>query len=299
MHDRNDSRALVAGLPAVTPVQKKQGIPAKRNRTAGLPARPADSVPSVQRKSATAAAPAGGAVEDWTPSTVRPDLYSQPIIRQSLGEVGSLSTPVTAGTQRPSAMAKCVDGGGGTRIGLAVENDPQNSGKGDGSVQKAEGKDAEKQPVAKKKKAGVDSFTVNWSKNANASPTNARLRLDYKAKFKKDDEHDPALAEFRQNVMTVWKITDGTHKGQEGDTSPMHDDNYSRADDTDGNTINDVDFVSNDNPGIPGVAADDVLDYAFTAEQMIIDTSDNDKVIAKEGPHTGTIKGKAPRTYKP
>jgi hypothetical protein len=30
---------------------------------------------------------------------------------------------------------------------------------------------------------------------------------------------------------------------------------------------------------------------------MIIDTSDSNKVIAKRGPHTGTIKGKDPRTY--
>jgi hypothetical protein len=33
--------------------------------------------------------------------------------------------------------------------------------------------------------------------------------LDYVAKFKKDEDHDPALAEFRQNVMTKWEITDG------------------------------------------------------------------------------------------
>jgi hypothetical protein len=156
-------------------------------------------------------------------------------------------------------------------------------------------------PAAEEKKAGVDSFEVKWAENASATlastPTAPRLRLDYKAKFKNDAEHDPALAEFRQSVKTVWKITDGPRKGQSGDTSPMHDDNYSRADDSAGRAKTDVDFTANDNPGLPGIDKDDVLDYSFTAEQTIIDTSDANKVIAKRGPNTGTIKGKDPRTF--
>jgi hypothetical protein len=121
---------------------------------------------------------------------------------------------------------------------------------------------------------------------------------DYHAKFKKDDDHDPALAEFRQNAMTKWEITDGPHKGAKGDTSPLHDDNYSRADDLQGHAINDQLFYSNDNPGwSSGIDKDDVLDYALTAEQMIIDTSDGNKVIEKRGPHTATIKGKDARVY--
>ncbi len=40
-----------------------------------------------------------------------------------------------------------------------------------------------------------------------------------------------------------------------------------------------------------------MLDYTFTVEQMIIDTSDGNKVIEKRGPHTATIKGKHPRVY--
>jgi hypothetical protein len=126
----------------------------------------------------------------------------------------------------------------------------------------------------------------------------AKLRLDYNAKFKKDDDHDPALAEFRQNAMTKWEITDGPHKGAKGDTSPLHDDNYSRADDLGGHTINDQLFYSNDNPGWnTWIDKDDVLDYAFTAEQMIIDKSDGNKVIEKRGPHTATITGKDARVY--
>jgi hypothetical protein len=151
----------------------------------------------------------------------------------------------------------------------------------------------------KKKKAGIESFTVEWAKGVTAGPTAANLRLDYKATFKKDDEHDPALAEFRQNAMTVWKITDGPNKGAKGDTSPLHDDNYSRADDSAGRKLTDQRFESNDNPGwgTGKIDKDDVLDYAFTAEQMIIDTSDGNKIIEKRGPHTATITGKDARAY--
>jgi hypothetical protein len=154
---------------------------------------------------------------------------------------------------------------------------------------------AEKAP--KKKKAGVESFTVEWAKSAAASPTAAKLRLDYKVKLKKDDDHDPALAEFRQNVMTKWEITSGPHAGAKADTSPMHDDNYSRADDVKGHKLTDQLFESNDNPGVAPLHKDDVLDYSFTAEQMIIDTSDGNRVVARRGPHTATIKGKDARTY--
>jgi len=150
---------------------------------------------------------------------------------------------------------------------------------------------------AKAKKAGVDSFKVKWSKHSGAGAANAKLRLDYNAKFKKDGDHDPALADFRQSVMSTWDITAGPHKGRKGTTSPMHDDNYSRADDLSGNKITDVDFYSNDNPGYDDLHRDDVLDYSFTAEQTIIDTSQVNKVIAKRGPHTATVKGKHPRTY--
>ena len=39
------------------------------------------------------------------------------------------------------------------------------------------------------------------------------------------------------------------------------------------------------------------MDFTFTAEQMIIDTSDGNKVIKQRGPHTATIKGKHERTF--
>jgi hypothetical protein len=142
------------------------------------------------------------------------------------------------------------------------------------------------------KTAGVDSFSVKWSHTSNEHQ--ARLHLDYAAKFTKDDTHDPALANFRQNAFHKYEVTDGPHKGMKSDNSPLHDDHYTRGDDHQ-HTRADQDFVSTDNPGVRKLSPDDVIDYAFTAEDVIIDTSQGDKVVKKLGPHTATIKGKHPR----
>jgi hypothetical protein len=40
------------------------------------------------------------------------------------------------------------------------------------------------------------------------------------------------------------------------------------------------------------------LTYSFTAEQMIIDTADGNKVIAKRGPHAATATGKGPASVR-
>jgi hypothetical protein len=185
---------------------------------------------------------------------------------------------------------KSVDGESDCRSGLVEDNGPDG---GTGA------KDASAPAGVPKKKAGVDAFEVKWTKNPSSGPKTAKLRLDYSAKFTKDATHDPAVAEFRQNAFHTFEITAGPNKGQKHDNPPLHDDNYSRADDTAGNSINDVNFVSNDNPGAVAnsLDKDDVIDYSFTAEQMIIDTGDANKVIAKRGPHTATIKGKDPRTF--
>jgi hypothetical protein len=147
--------------------------------------------------------------------------------------------------------------------------------------------------TAATKSAGVDSFSVNWA--GTTSERKATLHLDFTAKFAKDATHDPTVAEFRQNAFHKYEITDGPHKGTKSDNSPLHDDSYTRADDHQ-HTRADQDFVSTDNPGVRHLSPNDVIDYAFTAEEMIIDTSQGNKVIAKRGPHTATIKGKHPRT---
>jgi hypothetical protein len=195
--------------------------------------------------------------------------------------------------ESPTLSEKTLEGEKGNLIGIVEEKSPdtwveRNDDGPSGGVIQRDGK-----------KAGVESFKVEWTKNARAGAKTAKLRLDYTAKFKKDDAHDPALAEFRQNAMTKYEITDGPHKGTRGDTSPLHDDNYSRADDLRGHSKSDVDFYSNDNPGFTydSLDANDVVDYSFTAEQMIIDTSDGDKEIAKRGPYTAKITGKHERAY--
>lgn len=183
---------------------------------------------------------------------------------------------------------KSVNGASDNRVGLVEDKGTEDAGTPTPPVPV---------PVPKKKKAGVDSFTVKWRKNAIAGPTAAKLRLDYAVKLKKDADHDPAVAEFRQNAFHLFECTAGPNKGQKHNNDPLHDDNYSRADDTGGNAIGDVDFVSNDNPGASPLDKDDVIDYTFTAEQMIIDTAGSNKVVAKRGPHTATITGKGARAY--
>jgi hypothetical protein len=177
--------------------------------------------------------------------------------------------------------------------GPIIMKGPEGGGSGGGDAV------ATKAPQAKKKKAGVDSFKVKWSENPQSTPKNPRLRLDFKAKFKDDDEHDPALAEFRQNAGARLEVKDGPGKGLINDI-PMRDDNYSRADDSFGRPKSDVNFESNDNPGVrdeAGITKDSDIDFVFTAEQMIIDTSQGNKVLEKVGPKTGRITGKHPRKF--
>jgi len=204
---------------------------------------------------------------------------------------GTEAKAIASGHRESWVLAdKSVDGDSDSRFGLVEDNGP------DGGTGPDAGTPAAPAPA---KKAGVDSFEVKWTQNSGSSPTTAKLRLDYSVKFTKDATHDPAVAEFRQNAFHLFEVTAGPHKGQKHNNPPLHDDNYSRADDTAGNTITDVNFVSNDNPGPvkDSLDKDDVIDYSFTAEQMIIDTGDGNKEIAKRGPHTATIKGKDPRTF--
>jgi hypothetical protein len=145
----------------------------------------------------------------------------------------------------------------------------------------------------------VEAFAVEWEKGISSDPTMAKLSLTFSATFKKDDRHDPALADFRQNAFHKLKITAGPHKGDGDDNSPLHDDNYSRADDIGNHTMDDIYFVAGDQPGPNNhsLHADDVIDFRFTAEQMIIDLSRDNKVIAKRGPYTARITGKDPRKF--
>jgi hypothetical protein len=149
-------------------------------------------------------------------------------------------------------------------------------------------------------RAGIEYFTVSWQKNPQAGPYNARLKLHYLAKFRDDGVHDPQCAEFRQNAMATYECTAGTHKGDKADTSPLHDDHYSRDDDLKKRPRTSADFESEDNPGVKRghTEPDDVIDFNFTAEQMIVDICQTpNKVIAHIGPNSARITGADPRNY--
>jgi hypothetical protein len=208
--------------------------------------------------------------------------------RQGSYEPGSIKGQEYPRTEAKSVAAgpraslvlgdKSVDGESDSRFGLVEDNGPDAG-------------------IGPKKRAGIDYFVVRWIKNPKSGPKTAKLGLVFTARFTKDATHDPAVAEFRQNAYHTFKVTDGYNKGWEDNNGPpVHDDGYSRKDDK-VNSINGDSLLINDNPGTENLAKNDVLDYSFTAEQMIIDTGDNNKVIAKLGPHTATIKGKHPRTY--
>ena len=204
---------------------------------------------------------------------------------------GSTKPPASDSKAIATKSVNYSDEGNGPIIMKGPENGGGSGGGGDAVATKA--------PEAKKKKAGVDSFDVKWSENPSTTPKNPRLRLDFKAKFKDDDEHDPALAEFRQNAGARLEVKDGPGKGLINDI-PIRDDDYSRADDDLGRPKSDVNFSSNDNPGVrdeAGITGESDIDFVFTAEQMIIDTSQGNKVLKKVGPKTGRITGKHPRKF--
>ena len=150
------------------------------------------------------------------------------------------------------------------------------------------------------KRAGVDAFVVSWEK-LYVDADCQKLQLVFFGSFMDDDAHDPTLAEFRQWVMSSAAVVDGPHKGVAAST-PWHDDNYSRADDLAGNHRDW--FFSGDQPSMcefldrnnnaVAITKDDIVDYSFTAEQRIVDTSNGNKIIANRGPHTATIRGKGP-----
>ena len=95
----------------------------------------------------------------------------------------------------------------------------------------------------------------------------------------------------------------GTLLEVQGESDPadakMTYDRYSRRDDTLHKKYSyaDTTFASNDNPGFKNsaeIAADDVIDYSFTAEQLIRNNQTKAEVC-KIPAHTETIKGKHPR----
>jgi RHS repeat-associated protein len=168
------------------------------------------------------------------------------------------------------------------------------------------------------KKCGVESFSVQWLPGSitYANGTKNLINLVTRIKFKSGDDYDPRCCEFKQNAFHKWRrwkkfgpVTDAD------DNSPLHDDGYSRKDNDNGNTDpSNTEFAVGDAPGIKDMENGWVIDYQFTAEQIVYspgksfsgdpkqgtqpcDCEKNDRVASK-GPHTATLYGAYPGPYQ-
>jgi hypothetical protein len=148
--------------------------------------------------------------------------------------------------------------------------------------------------------AGVDSFTVAYDKDP---VQDGRIRIDVEATFLDDATHSAAVAEYQQFVSSRARIRrpDGTVIETPAALRNRHDDGWHR----DKDRVNDrpQTFVGNtystfDVAGIAPLEDDEVLDFRFTAEHLIVDLARNQMVIASRGPHTVVVKGRKPRTYQ-
>jgi len=106
----------------------------------------------------------------------------------------------------------------------------------------------------------------------------------------------------------------GSSSRTNGNTAPPHrarvwsekaaweDDNYSRADDNNQRAKTEAVFETRDFPGWhhnserqDQLLSTDTIAATFSAKQQIIDTSNDDEVIAEIPEHTATITGAHPR----
>jgi RHS repeat-associated protein len=138
-------------------------------------------------------------------------------------------------------------------------------------------------------RCGVSQGWVQWSKG-----TLNLLRLDVHITFKQGNGYSHKCCEYRQKVYTVIYFHTGPSAGTIVDTRPLHDDNYSRKDDKDGN-LNDPYFTTNDNPGLRSTSdMNSYFDYIFAAQQFVIDQCHFNKVVAKTTLHVAGVIGPYP-----
>lgn len=148
------------------------------------------------------------------------------------------------------------------------------------------------------RKADVDYFQVTFSPRPEEDGSFASFLIESNAKFKNDNFYNANDAEFRQDVATIEILQsfDGINKINVNED--WHDDGYNRASDPkmyEGNvlTATDVPGYDQDNP----INSGDFIDFTFKSKQKIVDTSENDKVIATTGEHVANIKGEYPRYF--
>lgn len=147
--------------------------------------------------------------------------------------------------------------------------------------------------------AGVESFSVTYSRDP---AQDGRIRIDVTATFKDDQDHDPAAAEYQQFVSSraTSRLPDGGVSQTPTTLLPVHDDGWHRDPGRINNrpqTYSGNTFSTFDVAGFNPIAPDEVLDFRFTAEQRIVDLARNGRIVARRGPHTVVVKGRAPRRY--
>jgi hypothetical protein len=162
-------------------------------------------------------------------------------------------------------------------------------------------------PTGLKKKCGVESFSVKWTKG-----TIGLIHIDVRIRFKTGGDYEPKCCQYRQNAMTKFQIKMAQAPIWNFDSSPLHYDKYSRSWDTDGNPdLADPSFTTTDDPGpFPSLGPnDDIVFYEFTAEQIVYSPGrdlskqewncdcEKNKEVAKKGPHTGKVSGKQSGGY--
>jgi peptidoglycan hydrolase-like protein with peptidoglycan-binding domain len=158
------------------------------------------------------------------------------------------------------------------------------------------------QPIlpAGTKVAGVDSFSVKYDKDP---VQDGRIRIDVAATFTDDATHSSTVAEYQQFVSSRARIRkpDGTVIETPASLRDKHDDGWHRDADRVNNrpqTFAGNSYTTFDVAGFAPLADDEVLDFRFTAEHLIVDLARNSMVIDRRGPHTVVVKGRAPRRYQ-
>jgi hypothetical protein len=151
-------------------------------------------------------------------------------------------------------------------------------------------------------KAGVESFQVQWKKHPDDEGKNAAHHIGFRAKFKHGGEFNASHAEFRQQVKTFYEVSNSEGASLGTEQNDMHDDGYSRTEDPEDYTgANSEIFSGADLAGFHEDSSqleptDDIY-YEFTAQQQIVDLSDNDNVIAENKARREDIWGSHPRKY--